>query len=99
MVDEYRAAGGDDGGDALLGFYAAYRAWVRAKVACLRAGELPGGDRRSAELDHARSLAELAERLSWRARRPLVLVICGGAATGKTHLARGSARPPAGWSI
>jgi aminoglycoside phosphotransferase family enzyme/predicted kinase len=88
MVDEYRAGGGDDGGDALLGFYAAYRAWVRAKVACLRAGELPGGDRRSSELEHARSLAELAERLSWRARRPLVLVICGGAATGKTHLAQ-----------
>jgi aminoglycoside phosphotransferase family enzyme/predicted kinase len=88
LVDEYRTAGGDDGGDALLGFYAAYRAWVRAKVACLRAGELPGGERRSTELDHARSLAELAERMSWRARRPLVLVVCGSAATGKTHLAR-----------
>jgi len=87
LVDEYRAAGGDDGGDALLGFYAAYRAWVRAKVACLRAGELPGGNRRAADLDHARSLAELAERLSWRARRPLVLVVCGAAATGKTRLA------------
>ena len=48
LVDEYRAAGGDDGGDALLGFYAAYRAWVRAKVACLRAGELPGGERERA---------------------------------------------------
>jgi aminoglycoside phosphotransferase family enzyme/predicted kinase len=77
LVGEYRSAGGDDGGDSLLAFYAAYRAWVRAKVACLR------GD-----LDHARSLAELAERLSWRARRPLVLVICGVAASGKTWLAR-----------
>ncbi len=76
LVDEYRSAGGDDGGDSLLAFYATYRAWVRAKVACLR------GD-----LDHARSLASLAERLSWRARRPVVLVICGAAATGKTWLA------------
>jgi aminoglycoside phosphotransferase family enzyme/predicted kinase len=76
LVQEYRSAGGDDGGDALLGFYAAYRAWVRAKVACLR------GD-----LDHARSLAALGERLSWRARRPIVLAICGPAASGKTHLA------------
>jgi uncharacterized protein len=92
LVNEYRSAGGDDGGDALLGFYAAYRAWVRAKVACLRAGELPPGGQRSRELDHARSLAELGERLSWRARRPLVLVICGAAATGKTHLARELAR-------
>jgi hypothetical protein len=87
LVEEYRAAGGDAGGDALLAFYAAYRAWVRAKVACLRAGELPPGERREGELGHARSLAALAERLSWRARRPLVLVICGSAATGKTHLA------------
>ena len=88
LVDEYRAAGGDDGGDSLLGFYAAYRAWVRAKVACLRAAELSEGEPRRRELEHARSLAELAERLSWRARRPLVLVICGAAATGKTALAR-----------
>jgi aminoglycoside phosphotransferase family enzyme/predicted kinase len=77
LVDEYRAAGGDDGGDALLAFYAAYRAWVRAKIACLRG-----------EWDHARALAGLAEGLSWRARRPLVLIVCGAAATGKTHLAR-----------
>jgi uncharacterized protein len=87
LVEEYRAAGGDDGGDALLGFYAAYRAWVRAKVACLRAGELPSGEPRKRELDHARRLAALGERLSWRARRPLVMVICGAAATGKTYLA------------
>jgi aminoglycoside phosphotransferase family enzyme/predicted kinase len=87
LVEEYRTAGGDDGGDALLGFYAAYRAWVRAKVACLRASELPPGEQRSRELDHARALAELGERLSWRARRPLVLVVCGASATGKTYLA------------
>jgi uncharacterized protein len=87
LVDEYRVAGGDDGGDALLAFYAAYRAWVRAKVACLRAGELPPGEGRRRELEHARGLAGLGERLSWRARRPLVLVVCGASATGKTHLA------------
>jgi aminoglycoside phosphotransferase family enzyme/predicted kinase len=87
LVDGYRTAGGDDGGDALLGFYAVYRAWVRAKVACLRAGELPEGEARLRELDHARALAALAERLSWRARQPLVLVVCGPAASGKTVLA------------
>jgi aminoglycoside phosphotransferase family enzyme/predicted kinase len=87
LVDEYRAAGGDDGGDALLSFYAVYRAWVRAKVACLRSDELPEGEARLRELDHARDLAELGERLSWRARRPLVLVVCGPAASGKTVLA------------
>ena len=88
LVDDYRAAGGDDGGDSLLAFYAAYRAWVRAKVACLRAAELPAGDGRRRELEHARSLAALGDRLSWRTRRPLVLVVCGASATGKTHLAK-----------
>ena len=37
LVRAYRAAGGDPGSDALLAFFAAYRAEVRAKVALLRA--------------------------------------------------------------
>ncbi|HEU0024169.1 MAG TPA: AAA family ATPase [Thermoleophilaceae bacterium] len=88
LVEEYRDAGGDDGGDALLGFYAAYRAWVRAKVSSVRADELPPGEQRDRELAHARGLGALAERLSWRARRPIVLVVCGASATGKTTLAQ-----------
>jgi uncharacterized protein len=87
LVDEYEAAGGDHGGRSLLFFYAAYRAWVRAKVACLRAGELPQGGARAEPLAEARSLAGLARRLAWRARRPLVIVVCGASATGKTRLA------------
>jgi predicted kinase len=88
LVDEYTRAGGDCGGDALVSFYAAYRAWVRVKVSCLRADQLPHGAQRSAELAGARGLAQLAERFQWRARRPLVLVVCGRSATGKTMLAR-----------
>jgi aminoglycoside phosphotransferase family enzyme/predicted kinase len=88
LTREYREAGGDDGGDALAGFYASYRAWVRCKVACLRAGELADEAARDGELDHARRLAALAERLSWRARMPMVMVVCGAAATGKTRIAR-----------
>ena len=88
LVDEYGAAGGDYGGPELLFFYAAYRAWVRAKVACLLAGELPRGDERAVPVAEAHRLARLARRLAWRARGPLVLVICGGAATGKTVLAQ-----------
>jgi uncharacterized protein len=87
LVDEYESAGGDHGGRPLLFFYAAYRAWVRAKVACLRAGELPPGGARAEPLAEARRLAALARRLAWRARRPIVIVVCGAAATGKTHLA------------
>jgi aminoglycoside phosphotransferase family enzyme/predicted kinase len=88
LVDEYDAAGGDYGGRELLFFYAAYRAWVRAKVACLLAGERARGDERAAPVAEAHRLARLARRLAWRARGPLVLVICGGAATGKTVLAQ-----------
>jgi uncharacterized protein len=87
LVREYEAAGGDHGGEPLLYFYAAYRALVRAKVACLRAGELPPADARSQSLGEARRFVGLARRLAWRARRPLVLVVCGGSAAGKTHLA------------
>ncbi|HET8822716.1 MAG TPA: AAA family ATPase [Thermoleophilaceae bacterium] len=86
LIAEYEAAGGDHGGRRLLFFYAAYRAWVRAKVACLRAAELPPGER-TGPLSEARHFAEAGRQLAWRARLPLVLVVCGASATGKTHLA------------
>jgi hypothetical protein len=86
LISEYEAAGGDHGGRSLLFFYAAYRAWVRAKVACLRAGELAPAER-APPLTEARHFAELARRLAWRARGRLVIVVCGASATGKTQLA------------
>jgi predicted kinase len=85
LLDAYRDAGGDPGDDALLFFYAAYRAWVRAKVAFLRA------EQHSFDPDDLARIADLAgvaTRLAWRARGPLAFVACGAAATGKTHLAR-----------
>jgi uncharacterized protein len=89
LVDGYRGAGGDPGDDALLSFLASYRAWVRAKVACLRALELDeeDPDRRGAESE-ARELLGLGHRFAWRARRPLLLVISGVTGTGKSTLAR-----------
>lgn len=91
LIAEYESAGGDHGGRSLLCFYAAYRAWVRAKVACLRAGELAPAER-AGPLGEARRFGAVGRRLAWRARCPLVLVICGGSATGKTHLAERVAR-------
>jgi len=89
LVARYREAGGDPGDDALLAFYACYRAWVRSKVACLRAAELAPGD---AELDRQREdaavLFRLGRRFAWRARSPVAIVICGVAGSGKTTLAR-----------
>jgi aminoglycoside phosphotransferase family enzyme/predicted kinase len=88
LLASYRRAGGDAGPEPLVFFYAAYRAWVRAKVAAVRADELRGDEAARAEsLDEARRFAALGRLLAWRARRPLVVVICGPAATGKTSLA------------
>src|SRR5829696_2483403 len=85
----YRLAGGDCGDDALLHFFASYRAWVRAKVACLRARELAERDpeRGRAEREAGEEL-NLGHRLAWRARAPLVLIVCGPSGSGKTTLAR-----------
>ncbi len=89
LVHAYREAGGDPGGDRLVAFYAAYRALVRAKVELLRAAQQPAT---SAAHGHhgaiARDLLALAERFAWQARLPLVIVICGLPATGKSHMAR-----------
>ncbi len=93
VLDGYRAAGADPGPDALVRFYSAHRALVRAKVLLVRAGQLPDGSgTRSHELALAREHIALAERLSWRARLPLVLVVCGVPASGKSHLARALAQ-------
>lgn len=88
LVRSYREAGGDPGGDALIAFYAAYRALVRAKVALVRASQLPRG---SADHGHqsaaARELIAIAERFVWEARAPLIIAVCGLPASGKSHLA------------
>lgn len=89
LIEAYRESGGDPGSDPLLSFFASYRAWVRAKVACLRVLELELGDpERQRQEAEAREFHGLGHRFAWRARRPLVLVICGVAGTGKTTLAQ-----------
>jgi hypothetical protein len=89
LVAEYRRAGGDLGDDALLFFFASYRAWVRAKVACIRARELTGEDpERERVRGEAREMVRLGHRFAWRSRGPLVLIVCGVSGTGKTTVAR-----------
>jgi hypothetical protein len=93
LVEAYRSAGGEPGDDALIAFYAAYRALVRSKVALTRASQHPVS---SAEHGHhsaqARDLIAIAERFAWRARLPLVIVVCGPPASGKSCLASALAR-------
>jgi predicted kinase len=86
LVQAYRRAGMSPGSDALRSFYAMHWALVRAKVTLIAAAE-QRGDARENRLAHARALWALGERLCWRARRPLTIVVCGPAASGKSTLA------------
>jgi aminoglycoside phosphotransferase family enzyme/predicted kinase len=86
LVSAYLHAGGSPGSEALMSFYAAHRALVRAKVTLLNATE-DEPHARSTRLERAERLWALAELLCWRARRPLVIVVCGPAASGKSTLA------------
>jgi uncharacterized protein len=86
LVEAYARAGGNPGSDALRSFYAAERALVRAKVTLINAAEhQPDG--LGERIEAAQGLWVLAERLCWRARRPLAIVISGPAASGKSVLA------------
>ena len=86
LVSLYRDGGMDAGSDALISFFGAHRALVRTTVDLLSASE-HDGERRAALLSKARSMWALAERLCWRARAPLAIVVCGPAASGKSTLA------------
>ena len=80
----YRDAGGDPGDDALLAFFAVYRALVRAKVSLVRSTQSADRPRL---IDYARARLSLAERFAWRARQPGLVIFAGLSATGKTRLA------------
>ena len=82
-VQAYREAGGDPGPADLLAAFGAHRALVRAKVALLRAGE-PGAEGANAA---AASFVALGARLAWRALGPLVVLVTGPPASGKSTLA------------
>ena len=85
FLDHYRPASGDSWPRSLADHYIAYRAQVRAKVACLRWSQ---GDAASAAA--ADALLRLCRDHLRRARVRLVLV--GGApGTGKSTVARGVA--------
>jgi len=86
LVSAYRDSGMDAGSDALLSFHCARRALIRATVDLVGASEHEG-ERRASLLAKVRSKLALAERLCWRARAPLAIVVCGPAGSGKSTLA------------
>jgi uncharacterized protein len=88
VVGGYRTAGGDCGDDQLLSLFAVHRALVRAKVLLVAAGQRAPSAAAHGHLSaQARDLIGLAGWFSWRARLPLVLIVCGPPASGKSTLA------------
>ena len=93
LFGAYRHAGVSPGGEALRSFYAAHWALVRTKVALIAAAEHDAqSSAAAAQTRRAQRLWGLSERLCWRARSPLAVVICGPAASGKSTLAAELAR-------
>lgn len=86
LVGAYRDAGGSPASEQLRSFYCAYWALVRAKVAVIAAGSRHGRLRHR-ERARAGRLWMLSQRLSWRARQPAVILVCGTAGSGKSTLA------------
>jgi len=71
---------------ALLDFYAAYRAMVRVKVACLRSTEVAKEERGPLRKD-ANTYLWQAYRYAFQFARPTLWVLCGLPASGKSSLA------------
>lgn len=93
LIEEYFSTSQDKPGRALLPFYMAYRAAVRAKVEGIQSGqsEISEAERADAAR-HARAhwLLALGE-LECSSRRPLLVMVGGLPGTGKSTLARGLA--------
>lgn len=87
FVDEYVRASGDREISALLDFFACYRAVVRGKVLSIRFAQESAGDARQQLAVQARSYFDLATTYAGAICRPLLLVVRGLPASGKTTLA------------
>lgn len=91
LVREYAELAHDPELPALVPFYKAYRALIRAKVAALRAGDLRHAQcRREADRAEARRFAQLAA--SYALPGGLILT-CGLPASGKSTVAEAIAAP------
>lgn len=87
FVDRYLAITGDYEALTVLRFYEVYRALVRAKVAAIALGQAtPGSTRARAASADLEDFVALARRLS-RRPSPLLVVMHGLSASGKTTVA------------
>jgi aminoglycoside phosphotransferase family enzyme/predicted kinase len=90
LIKAYVQNTGDQNVFVLLDFYKCYRAFVRAKVNCLRLNA-PGSlsePQREALLKQTQRYMDLAYRYAIQFTRPTLWVICGLPASGKSTIAR-----------
>lgn len=84
----YLERSGDYAGLGVLRFYQQYRALVRAKIAGLRARQLPPGSaEEAAQADEASDYLALAARYT-QPRRPRLIITCGLSGSGKSTAAQ-----------
>ena len=87
FLNAYLQTAGDYAGVAVLRFYLVYRAMVRAKVACLRAAQLPAGAASTAAWNDYRDFVRLAG--AYAAPTPAAVIVNHGfAGCGKTTLSQ-----------
>ncbi|MGD9645264.1 MAG: AAA family ATPase [Pirellulales bacterium] len=87
IIATYSAATGDVPPTDLVAFYKSYRAAVRAKVAALRAAQLPDDEAASAR-QVARRYLERCDREAAALGRPPLVVVRGLMGSGKSTVAR-----------
>ncbi len=89
FLNGYLERTGDYGGLALLRFYRAYRAMVRAKVSVIRLAQpdVPADEQATVRAKY-RGYADLAEALG-RPGRPALIITHGVSGSGKTTLSQG----------
>lgn len=83
FLNAYLERTGDYDGLQVLRFYVVYRAMVRAKIACLRAGQTSDPETRRAKIAEYRDYLVLARRCSESAGRGIVITR-GPTGSGKT---------------
>ena len=83
LLNAYLQQSGDYAGLALLRYYLAYRALVRAKVACLRSKTAIA---EGAVLEVCRDYLNLGESFTWQGR-PAIIITHGLSGSGKTTVA------------
>jgi predicted kinase len=89
LLNAYLERTGDYAGIGVLRYYLAYRALVRAKVACIRAAqEDPGAEEQGKVAAEFNGYLELAERYA-TSGRPRVIITHGASGSGKTTWTQG----------